>query len=93
MIAPFATASIPSHKTITATPLHELESPSLPRQSIDILDPHPFFTEFYVHEFASERSMQSGRQHSAWFSPVTSAASLLSKRVANLRHALVRMMP
>jgi len=60
------------------------------------LDPHPFATEFYLHQFALESSKSSSHQHS-WFdpvvSPVTNAASSLSKRVASLRRALVRLMP
>ena len=63
------------------------------------LDPHPFATEFYIHDFAAEMPVGS-RPHSRWISPVsnaasglTSAASGLSKKVANLRRALVRMMP
>jgi hypothetical protein len=61
------------------------------------LDPHPFFTEFYLQQFAVEPMPPDSHGQRSWFSPVlspvTSAASSLSKRVANLRHALVRMMP
>ena len=60
------------------------------------LDPHPFATEFYLHQFAVESGKSSSHQRS-WFdpvvSPVTNAASSLSKRVASLRRALVRLMP
>lgn len=63
------------------------------------LNPHPFATEFYIHDFAAETTAES-RPHSRWISPVsnaasglTSAASGLSKKVANLRRALVRVMP
>ena len=60
------------------------------------LDPHPFATEFYLHQFALESGKSSSHQHS-WFdpvvSPVTNAASSLSKRVASLRRALVKLMP
>jgi hypothetical protein len=59
-------------------------------------DSHPFSTEFYLRQFASESAEANGRQQrSSWFSvrPVTNAASSLSRRVANLRRALVRMMP
>lgn len=60
------------------------------------LDPHPFATEFYLHQFALENGKSSSHQRS-WFdpvvSPVTNAASSLSKRVASLRRALVRLMP
>lgn len=60
------------------------------------LDPHPFATEFYLHEFALESGKSSSHQRS-WFdpvvSPVTNAASSLSKRVASLRRALAKLMP
>jgi hypothetical protein len=60
------------------------------------LDPHPFATEFYLHQFALESGKSSPHQRS-WFdpvvSPVTNAASSLSKRVASLRRALVKLMP
>jgi hypothetical protein len=60
------------------------------------LDPHPFATEFYLHQFALESAKSNSHQHS-WFDPVVSpmanAASSLSKRVASLRRALVRLMP
>ena len=60
------------------------------------LDPHPFATEFYLHQFALESGKSSSHLRS-WFdpvvSPVTNAASSLSKRVASLRRALVRLMP
>ncbi len=60
------------------------------------LDPHPFATEFYLQQFALESGKSSSHQRS-WFdpvvSPVTNAASSLSKRVASLRRALVRLMP
>lgn len=60
------------------------------------LDPHPFATEFYLHQFALESGKAASHQRS-WFdpvlSPVTNAASSLSKRVASLRHALVKLMP
>ncbi|MBV9072919.1 MAG: hypothetical protein JOZ10_04745 [Acidobacteria bacterium] len=65
-------------------------------QESDILNPQPFYTEFYRQQFAAERA--AGRDvHSSWLSPVitplTTAASNMSKRVASLRHAIVRMMP
>ena len=60
------------------------------------LDPHPFATEFYLHQFAVESDKSSSHQRS-WFdpvvNPVTNAASTLSKRVASLRRALVKLMP
>lgn len=60
------------------------------------LDPHPFATEFYLHQFALESGKAASRQRS-WFdpvlSPVTNAASSLSKHVASLRRALVKLMP
>ena len=60
------------------------------------LDPHPFATEFYLHQFAVESGKSSSHQRS-WFdpvvSPVTNAASSLSKRVASLRRVLVKLMP
>ena len=58
------------------------------------MDPHPFSTEFYLHQFAAEPGFSDARrQRSFWRAPVTTAASGLSKRVASLRRALVRMMP
>ena len=62
------------------------------------LDPHPFATEFYLQQFASENgSPMLRQQHSSWYSPVvspvTNAASELSRKMASLRHALVRMIP
>jgi len=66
-------------------------------QGVNRLDAHPFFTEFYLQQFAAEPMPSGIREQRSWFSPVvnpvTSAASNLSKRVANLRRALVRMMP
>jgi hypothetical protein len=66
-------------------------------QGVNRLDTHPFFTEFYLQQFAAEPMPSGIREQRSWFSPVvnpvTSAASNLSKRVANLRRALVRMMP
>ncbi len=60
------------------------------------LDPHPFATEFYLHQFALEGDKAASHQRS-WFdpvlNPVTNAASSLSKRVASLRRALVKLMP
>ena len=60
------------------------------------LDPHPFVTEFYLHQFARESGKSSSHQRS-WFdpvvNPVTNAASTLSKRIASLRRALVKLMP
>ena len=60
------------------------------------LDPHPFATEFYLHQFALESDKSSSHQRS-WLepviSPVTNAASSLSKLVASLRRALVKLMP
>jgi hypothetical protein len=67
--------------------LHEFSAP---------LDPHPFATEFYLHQFALESGKSSSHQRS-WFdpvvSPVTNAASSFSKRVASVRRALGKLMP
>ena len=60
------------------------------------LDPHPFATEFYLHQFALESGKAASHQRS-WFdpvlNPVTNAASSLSNRVASLRRALGKLMP
>jgi len=66
-------------------------------EQVSPVDLHPFSTEFYLHEFASDSDQLSAKQQRSWFSPVLSpvsnAASSLSKRVASLRRALTRIMP
>lgn len=85
--------------------MHSTNIPSLASEpkadamgSHEALDAHPFATEFYLQQFASDPDSSVMRQQrSSWFSPmftpVTNAASELSKKVASLRRALVRMMP
>src|SRR5207302_8348822 len=101
LIAP-ATASIPAQQLSTGS-ISTLTSGSLSAQRathgrlVGPLDPRPYSTEFYLHQFACEIDRTGVRQQRSWLSPVlspvTTAASNLSRRVASLRHALVRMMP
>jgi hypothetical protein len=92
-----ATASVSSTRQAHGIPTLAANSQSGTEAGRQSLDPHPFFTEFYLQQFAVEPMPPDARSQHSWFSPVlspvTSAASSLSKRVANLRHALVRMMP
>jgi hypothetical protein len=92
-----ATASVSSTRQARSIPSLALNSQSGTRAGRQSFDPHPFFTEFYLQQFAVEPMPPDAHGQHSWFSPVldpmTSAASSLSKRVANLRHALVRMMP
>lgn len=99
-LVPAVSASIPApHPIASRNSGSDLDVLSIHRTgqgAVSPFDPHPFSTEFYLRQFASESSEVYGRQQrSSWFSvrPVTNAASSLSRRVANLRRALVRMMP
>ena len=104
LLASAASASVPNRlRSSEAAPVLQTDAALIWESSHTLfgepLDPHPFETEFYMHDFAAETPVES-RPHSRWISPVssaasglTSAASGLSKKVANLRRALVRMMP
>lgn len=80
-----------------STPIPELSLPLSHQRQAAPRDAHPFFTEFYLQQFATEPVVNGDHERSSWFSPVlnpvSNAASSLSKRVASLRRALVRMMP
>ena len=99
LFVPALTASIPAQRTGSISKggldLSDFEVGSTSGRPPYLSDPHPFSTEFYLREFASESAQAGRQQRSSWFSvrPVTNAASSLSHRVANLRRALVRMMP
>lgn len=80
-----------------SAPIPELSLSQSRQQQATPLDAHPFFTEFYLQQFAAEPAISGDHERSSWFSPVlnpvSNAASSLSKRVASLRRALVRIMP
>jgi hypothetical protein len=103
VFVPAATASVPTAQVTSKSRPFETQIDSRTRRDLsrglnESLDPHPFTNEFYLLQFASETTaIETPQQRSSWFSPVlnpvTNAATLLSKKVASLRHALARMMP
>jgi len=89
-----ASASIPDRRPAMGNvPISLDVQTSNPGNSNHLLDPHPFSTEFYLNQFAADSADSTRQQRSSWYSPVTNAASELSKKVASLRRALVRMVP
>lgn len=92
LLTPRAAADIPARAVGSQT------SPSLVTnqwlrsradQVLEPLDPHPFTTEFYLHQFASENDKQDTR----WRLHLNPMLRSFSKRIASWPRALVRIMP
>jgi len=87
VVADIPARSVVSHATPSLVTNKWLRSRA--DQVLEPLDPHPFATEFYLHQFASENDKQDGR----WRLHLNPILRSFSKRIAGWPHALVRIMP
>jgi len=92
LLTPRAVADIPS-RPVASQASHSLISnkwlKSRADRVLEPLDPHPFATEFYLHQFASENDKQDSR----WRLHLNPMLRSFSRRIAGWPHALVRIMP
>ncbi|HWC20010.1 MAG TPA: hypothetical protein VG498_23550 [Terriglobales bacterium] len=92
LLVPRATADIPGSQVCPQSARSLVNDNWLHARDghfLEPLEPHPFATEFYLHQFASEND----RQDSRWRLHLNPMLRSLSKRIAGWPHALVRLMP
>lgn|SRR5690242_11209151 len=92
LLSPRAAADIPTQPVLSHAARSVVSNQWMRSRADRVLEPldaHPFATEFYLHQFASEND----RQDSRWRLHLNPILRSFSKRIAGWPHALVRIMP